>query len=119
MDVERTIQFILEMQAKHEVFLQKHEEAMQRHEQAMQRHDEAITRIDAAVEANTGRIAQLVDVCMSLANNMENGFRAVREEFRQLREVQSSTEYKLNALIDTVDKLVRNGGRREQNGRAN
>lgn len=26
-----------------------------------------------------------------------------------LREAQASTEYKLNALIDTVDKLARNG----------
>jgi len=59
MDVEKTIQFILDMQAKHEVWLQKHEEAMKRHEEAMQRHEEAISRIDAALETGVARAAQV------------------------------------------------------------
>ena len=51
-DIEKTIQFILDMQAKHEAWLQKHEEAMTTHEKA-------ITRIDAAFEAGAARAAQL------------------------------------------------------------
>ena len=58
--------------------------------------------IGAAVENNTVRIGQLVDVCLSLANNIEAGFREVKE-------IQVATDYKLNAFIETVDKIVRNG----------
>lgn len=92
MDVEKTIQFILDMQAKHEVWLQ--------------RHQEAIARIDAAIEANAGRIGQLVDVSMSLANNLQTLGEETDRRFRE-------TDYKLNALIDTVDKLVKRNGNRE------
>ena len=52
MDIEKTMQFILDMQAKHEAWLQKHEEAMTTHEKA-------ITRIDAALEAGAVRAAKL------------------------------------------------------------
>lgn len=52
MDLEKAMQFMLDMQAKHEGWLQRHEEAMKRH-------DEAINRIDAALETGTARAAQL------------------------------------------------------------
>ena len=96
------MQFILEMQAKHEVWLQ--------------RHQEAITRIDAAIEANTSRLGQLVDVSLSLARHGEETDRRFKETdrlIRELREAQVSTDYKLNALIDTVDKLVKRNGSRQ------
>jgi predicted nucleic acid-binding Zn-ribbon protein len=117
MDFEKTMQFMLEMQAKHEVWLQKHEEAMKKHEEAMMTHEQAITRIDAAIEAGAARAAQLESSVATvtdlvgrvaqaetrLAERMESGF-------RDLREVQAASEYKLNALIETVDKLVRRNG---------
>ncbi|HXH51554.1 MAG TPA: hypothetical protein VNM47_19620 [Terriglobia bacterium] len=107
MDIEKTMRFMVEMQAKHESWLQKHEEA--------------IARIEAAGEANDRRIAQLVDVSLSLARTVEQSSAGIKElseaqaagmnELREeLREVQSSTTYKLNALIDTVDKMVRKNG---------
>ena len=52
MDIEKTMQFMLDMQAKHEAWLQKHEEAMNKHE-------EAFSRIDAAIEAGVARAAKL------------------------------------------------------------
>lgn len=45
MDIEKTMQFMLDMQAKHETWLQKHEEAF--------------TRIEAALEAGAARAAQI------------------------------------------------------------
>jgi exonuclease VII small subunit len=33
--------------------------------------------------------------------------------FQELRELHANTESKLNALIDTVDKLVRRNGQKE------
>jgi hypothetical protein len=103
MDIEKTMRFMLEMQAKHESWLQKHEEA--------------IARIEAAGEANDRRIGQLVDVSLSLARTVEQnsaGIKEMREAqaagFKELLEAQASTEYKLNALIDTVDKMIRKNG---------
>jgi hypothetical protein len=88
-DIQKNIQFILDMQAKHEAWLQRHEEA--------------ITRIDSA-------IGQLVDVSFSLARHAEESDRRMELGFKELREIQIGGEHKLNALIDTVDKLVRHNG---------
>ncbi|MGH9327216.1 MAG: hypothetical protein ACRD2B_11120 [Terriglobia bacterium] len=92
MDIERTMQFILETQAKLEARDQIHEERL--------------ARIERLMEANTTRIGQLVDVSLSLAHAIEQTNASVQE----LREIQAAGEYKLNALIDTVDKLVRRNG---------
>lgn len=96
MDIEKTIQFILDMQAKHEA--------------ALQRTDE--------------RIKTLVDVSLSLAHNLETlsqetdrrfretdqRFRETDERFRETEQRFRETDFKLNALIETVDKLVRRNG---------
>jgi hypothetical protein len=110
MDIEKAMQFMLQTQVKHETWLQKHEEAMKEHE-------EAIAQIRAAGEANDRRIGQLVDVSLSLARTVEQnsaGIKELREAqaagFKELREAQASTDYKLNALIDTVDKIIRKNG---------
>jgi hypothetical protein len=92
MDVEKTMQFILEMQARHEA--------------AIQQLDERLYRVSALAEANTTRISQLVGVCASLANLGEETDRRIRE----LRDAQAHSDYKLNALIETVDKLTRHNG---------
>lgn len=83
---------MLEMQVKHETWLQKHGEAIRKH-------DEAFARIDSG-------LAQLVDVSLSLARTVEQNSASIKE----LREAQASTDYKLNALIETVDKIVRKNG---------
>lgn len=95
-DAQKNIQFILEMQAKHEAWLQKHEEA--------------IAKIQSLVDSNAARITQLVDVSLSLARHAEESDRRTELGFKELREIQAGSEHKLNALIDTVDKLVRHNG---------
>ena len=106
MDIENTMRFILDMQAKHEAAIQKHDEAIAGH-------DAAILRIDGAVEANTAMIRQLVDVGLSLAHSVEQTNASVNELREAMREAQAATEYKLSALIDTVEKLVGNGHKGE------
>jgi hypothetical protein len=82
---------------------------MKGHEEAIRRHDEAIARIE-------GGLTQLVDVSFSIARNVEQNSagKELREAqaagFQGLRNAQSATDYKLNALIDTVDKIVRKNG---------
>jgi len=113
MDIENTMRFILDMQAKHEAAIQRHDEAMARHDAAIGQHDAAILRIDGAMEANTAGIRQLVDVCLSLAHSVEQTNASVNELRETLREAQAATDYKLSALIDTVEKLVGNGHKGE------
>ena len=55
------------------------------------------------IEANTAMIRQLVDVSLSLVRHGEETARSIRE----LRESQAHGDQRLDALIDTVDKLVR------------
>ncbi|MGH9327256.1 MAG: hypothetical protein ACRD2B_11325 [Terriglobia bacterium] len=92
MDVEKTIQFILETQAKHEIALQQSDE-----------------RFAHFREETEERFRSLVDVCMSLTRHGEETDRRFRETDERFRE----TDYKLNALIDAVDKLVKRNGRHE------
>ncbi len=99
MDIEKTMEFILGVQAKLEASVHEHDERLLRIEASIQKHDEQI----ATVADLVGRAAQAE---IHLAERMEAGF-------QQLREIQASTEYKLNALIDTVDKLVRRNGHEE------
>ncbi len=92
MDIEKTMQFILETQAKHEVTIQQILQTQAQHEQ---------------------RFSTLVDVCMSLTTNLQRLGEETDRRFRETDERFRETDAKLNALIDTVDKLVRRNGSRE------
>lgn len=92
MEVEKTIQFILEMQARHEAVTQRNDEQIARNSEQIAKHDEQLATLADLV----GRLAQaelrLVD------------------RINDLRDAQAGTDDKLNALIGTVDKLVRRNG---------
>jgi len=106
MDVEKTIQFILDIQAKLEASAQGHDERLAKLEAALQEHDARI----ASVTDLVGRLAQaetrLVERMEGIGQHMEAGF-------QELRELHADTESKLNTLIVTVDRLVRHNGHRE------
>jgi hypothetical protein len=99
MDIEKTMQFILEVQARLEASAQGHEERIAKLESSM-----------ATVTDLVGRLAQaeirLAERTDGLAERMQAGF-------EELRGIQAETGYKLNALIDTVDKIVRRNGHKE------
>ena len=78
--------------------------------------DERQTRFDAEMkefrrETET-RLRTLVDVSLSLARHGEETDRRIRELAEAHAKLAAETEYKLNALIDTVDKLVKRNGSR-------
>ena len=69
------------------------------------------------VDANREMIRQLVDVTMSLARHGEETDLRLREfgiqtdeRLRELAEAGTHTDRRLDALIDTMDKLVRRNG---------
>jgi hypothetical protein len=96
MDIEKTMQFILDMQAKLEASAAGHEDRIAKLESSVA----ALTSSVATVTDLVGRVAQAE---IRLVERMDSGF-------QKLTELHADTEYKLNALITTVDKLVgRNG----------
>jgi len=99
MDIEKTMEFILEHQARHAT--------------AIQQLDEGLAQAKGLVEANAGMIRQLVKVSMSLARHSEEidtDLKETRQLIRELRETQAHSDRRLGALIDVVEKLTRRNG---------
>ena len=107
MDIEKTMEFILSTQARVEVSIEELKTVARAHE-------ERIARLETSMATATDLIGRLAQAETRLAERMESGFREFRESqaagFKELREAQAATDYKLNALIDTVDKIVRKNG---------
>jgi Asp-tRNA(Asn)/Glu-tRNA(Gln) amidotransferase C subunit len=92
MDIERTMEFILRAQAKHEASIQKH--------------DEEIAELRSSIASVSDLVGRLAQAEIHLVERMER----MTSGFQELREIQANTESKLNALIETVDKLIRKNG---------
>jgi hypothetical protein len=69
----------------------------------VQKHDEQIGELRSSVATLTDLIGRLTHAQIRLVERMEAAFHEVKE-------IQANTEYRLNALIDTVDKPVRRDG---------
>lgn len=103
MDIESTMRFILETQAKLEASAQEHNERIAANERQIQANT-------TQIGANAAHISRLVDVSLSLTQVVREANTRVSASIQELREAQAASEYKLNALIETVDKLVRRNG---------
>jgi acyl transferase domain-containing protein len=90
--IEARMNFIIEQQAQFAADIQ----ALKERQADAQR----------MIDANTGMIRQLADVTISLARHGEETDRRLRE----IAESGAHTDRRLDALIDTVDKLVRRNG---------
>ncbi len=98
-----TMQFILGMQVKHEAWLQRHEEAFTRIDAALEAGAARAAKIESSVATLTDLVGRVAQAEVRLTERMESGF-------RELTDAQAASEYKLNALIETVDKLTRRNG---------
>jgi chromosome segregation ATPase len=106
MDIEKTMEFILAMQAKLEAAAQQHAEQIAKHAEQVAEHDKQIAQLDSKIASVTDLVGRLAQTEIRLAESATTGF-------QELRELHANTESKLNALIDTVDKLVRRNGHKE------
>jgi hypothetical protein len=109
MNVEKTIEFILDMQAKSEERFAKSEERFAKAEARADRADRRMDRLEGVAK-------QLVRSGVSLRSDVRElqKFRLRAEKF-QARTEENLAEIsgKLDALIDVVDKSIRrNGGAR-------
>jgi hypothetical protein len=96
MDIEKTIEFILSTQARVEVSIEELKTVARAHE-------ERVAKLETSMATATDLIGRLAQAETRLAERMDVGF-------RKLRDAQSATDFKLNALIDTVDKIIRKNG---------
>ncbi|HTS68904.1 MAG TPA: hypothetical protein VMO17_07960 [Terriglobia bacterium] len=99
MNIEQTVEFILSAQANLGASAQKHDEQISRLESS-------VARLESSVATVTDLVGRVAQAQIRLLENTQAAFREVRE-------IQANTEYKLNALIETVDKLIRHNGNRQ------
>ncbi|HEX5483135.1 MAG TPA: hypothetical protein VFZ08_10985 [Terriglobia bacterium] len=93
MDIERTMQFILDMQAKHSA-------AVQRHDEEIARNSEQIAELGRKIDTVTDLVGRLAQAEIRLVERMD-----------ELAGAQAHSDQRLDALIDVVDKLIRRNGR--------
>jgi len=105
-DFEARMNFIIEQQAQFAADIQalkglqaENSRQIEANSRQIEANSRQIGANSAHIGEHTGMIRQLTDVTLSLAHHVE-----------RLADAQANTEYKLNALIDTVDKLVRRDG---------
>jgi multidrug resistance efflux pump len=99
MDPEKTMQFLLDMQVKHEAQLAQNEAQIARNMAT-------IAQNTAAIAQNTAQLATVADLIGRLA---QAEIRLV-ERMDRLSESQAHSDRRLDALIDVVDKLLRRNG---------
>ena len=106
MDIEKTMEFILAVQAKMEASAQKRDEQIAKHDEQIAKHSEQIAKLESSIASVTNLVGRLAQAEIRLAESTRTGF-------EELRGLHANTESKLNVLIDTVDKLVRRNGHKE------
>ena len=106
MDVERTMQFILEQQAKHEVWLQEMREAFRHNDGMIRKLVEAQTRQLEILTSHQAQIGQLTKSQLQTDKSIVS----LKELINALAEQGRHTDERLNALIKVVDDLIRRNG---------
>src|SRR5262249_44862485 len=107
MDIERTMEFILQTQAKNEAEMTRALERMSKAEARMDRADARMDRADARMEKFDRRLEgmrKLVETGMKWLVKIEKAQKA-------LAEAQLKTDVKLDRLIDSWSRRPSNGHR--------
>jgi CRISPR/Cas system CSM-associated protein Csm2 small subunit len=103
MDVEKTIQFILQSQAQMEANVGRHEELIAALTKAQERTETTVNKVSAS-------ILDLTEVMRRSKIEMDERFRETNEMIRELAEDRDQTRENVNALVRTVDGLIRRDG---------
>ncbi len=103
MDLEKAMQFVVEQLGRLETAAAKHDEQIAQNAVQIEKNTTQIAQNTAQIASVTDLIGRLAQSEIVLTERMDKGF-------QELREILAQTDYKLNALIDTVDKLVRRNG---------
>jgi chromosome segregation ATPase len=120
MDVERTIEFLLKNQARMDArFDAKFAKADERFAQAEKRFVQAekrLDRLERGLAENSRLVAQNNRIVTQLARfgvTLRSDVRKTERNLAKITESLSEMDYKLDALVDIVDRQIRgNGGQR-------
>ena len=120
MDVEKTMQFILEQNAAntvqiaqlremvlaHESDLKVHELDLKAHESDLKVHESDLDAHESALQAHTEWKLGMTQALQDLASQMKAGFATVAEKHAELAEMQKATQESLDILIRTVQDMI-------------
>ena len=108
MDVEKTIQFLLEQQARfdaHQTELQaQFEERQAQFEERMTRIESILLDVTAAQQRTNAILETLTERHVELAQKLSEAQQVTQQNLNALSEAQQGTEQNLNALIDTLER---------------
>jgi hypothetical protein len=109
MDVEKTIEFILDQQAKTETLWQRNEERWQRNEQRWKRAEERMDKFDQSL-IRTRKLIQLgAKTLISSQKAAKVELREIREDIRELTAAQKRTDQKFDLLVELLSRRSPNG----------
>jgi ABC-type transporter Mla subunit MlaD len=98
-DVEQTIEFILDTQARLEASVGQHDAQLREIKTSVAALTDRVTAVTGSVATLSDLVGRLAQAEIGLVGRMD-----------QLAESQTHTDQRLNALIDVVDKLVSRNG---------
>ena len=107
MNIEKTIEFILDSQAKAEERWARAEERWTKAEERSNRSERRLDRLERMVAQNNRLVTRLARAGVTLRSDVRRHERAITRIEENLAEATD----KLNALIDVVDKFLRRNGR--------
>ncbi|HEY6292157.1 MAG TPA: hypothetical protein VI455_11450 [Terriglobia bacterium] len=107
MDVEKTIQFLLENQARFDA----------RMEANFAKAEMRFAKAEKRLDRTEGIVAQLAVAGRKFRNEIRQVNLETARNLKELSQRQVETEDKLNALIDFVDKSSRRGNGKGPNGK--
>lgn len=117
MDLEKTMQFILEHEARLAARTDMIAELVKglaatanKHDELIAKHDEQIGRLETSVAAVTDLVGCLAQAEIRLVERMNHYSEETDRRFRELAESHAHSDRRLDALIDVVDKLTRHNG---------
>jgi len=112
MDIDKTMEFILEQQARFEENQAKFEENQVKFEENFLRADERFAKAEKRLDRLDRLMSQMARMGLRFRNQLRRSQVESEKRLAILEEKMSETTDKLNALIDVVDKTLRNGKER-------
>jgi hypothetical protein len=109
MDVEKTIAFILDQQAKTEVLWQQNEERWQRNEERWKRAEQRVDKFDRSLVGIRKLILLGAKTLVSSQKAAKAELREIREDIRELTAAQKRTDQKFERLVELLSRRSPNG----------
>jgi len=102
MDVEKTMEFILDQQAKTEALWQRNEERWQRNEERWKRADERMDKFERS-------LVGIRKLLLTGAKTLVSSQKAIRADIRELAAAQKRTDQKFERLVELLSRRSPNG----------